>query len=130
MNPARLPVPVKFDRATWFGPLSDPDGIINFERNEAAPIEVDNAKVCDLGVVFDTFKQWQLDPSGRGGDCTGNNNVVNVITSGVIGDLDPHTLVGKTIPRVVGVLRPVELPGFNVWIIFPRSADDLTLPPQ
>jgi hypothetical protein len=130
VDPARLPTPVALDPATWFKPLSDPNGIINFERNEAAPISITGAVVCMLDDDYDTFKQWKLDPSGMGGDCSNKSNVLNVITAGVIGDLDPATLVGKTIPRVVGVVRPVELPGFNVWIIFPRSADDLTLPPQ
>ena len=41
----------------------------------------------------------------------------------------PATLVGKTgCTRVVGVLRPVSIGSFNVWIIYPRSAADVTLP--
>lgn len=123
----RLPAPVKFD-STWFGPLNDPQGMINFERNEAAAIEVDNATVCMLDDNYTTFNQWKLDPSGVGGDCSNNHNVINVITAGVIANLDPATLVGKTLPRVVGVLRPVEFSSFDVWIIYPRSAADLTLP--
>jgi len=123
---ARMPAPALFDPA-WFGPLSDPNGRINFERNEAGAIEIDNAVVCPLDKNYDTFNQWKLDPSGTG-DC--GSNVINVITAGVVNGLDPATLVGKTLPRVVGVLRPVEIGNFNVWIIFPRSAADLTLPPQ
>jgi hypothetical protein len=122
----RLPAPVVFDPA-WFGALSDPKGRINFERNEAAPIEVDNAKVCQIDDDFTTFGQWKIDPAGVGGDCSGNKNVLNVITAGVVADLDPTTLVGQTLPRVVGVVRPVEIGSFNVWIIYPRSAADLTL---
>lgn len=125
--PERLPVPVKLDKDTWFNPLSDPQGIINFERNEAAPIEIDNATVCMLDSNYVTFGQWKLDPTGVGGDCSANRNVLNVITAGVIGDLDPATLVGKVVPRVVGVVRPVEIGSFNVWIIYPRSSADLTL---
>jgi hypothetical protein len=35
---------------------------------------------------------------------------------------------GKALDRrVVGVIRPVEIGSFNVWIIFPRSAVDVTL---
>jgi hypothetical protein len=30
----------------------------------------------------------------------------------------------------VGVLRPVNIGSFNVWIIFPRSASDIDLPSQ
>jgi hypothetical protein len=126
VNLGRLPAPAVFD-VKWFNGLSDPLGEINFERNEAAPIEIRNAKVCDLDDKFITFKQWKIDPTGTGGDCSSNDNVLSVITAGTISDLDPATLVGKTLPRVVGVLRPVEIGSFNVWIIFPRSMSDLTL---
>jgi len=125
--PERLPAPVVFDKDTWFLPLSNPQGMINFERNEAAPIEVRGATVCDLDDDYVTFKQWKIDPLGVGGDCSNNRNVLNVITAGVVADVEPATLVGKTVPRVVGVVRPVEIGSFNVWIIFPRSAADLTL---
>ncbi len=129
VNRGWLPAPVMFD-STWFGPVTDPQGkgMINFERNEAGPIEVDGAVVCMLDKDYTTFSQWKLDPSGTGGDCSGNRNVINVVTTGVIAGLDPATLVGKTLPRVVGILRPVELSSFDVWIIYPRTADDLTLP--
>jgi hypothetical protein len=128
VTPDRQPVPVKFDKDTWFKALGDPQGIINFERNEAAPIEIDNATVCNLDDDFTTFGQWKIDPLGTGGDCSSNRNVLNVITAGVVANLDPATLVGKVVPRVVGVVRPVEIGTFNVWIIYPRSAADLTLP--
>ncbi|HET7501839.1 MAG TPA: hypothetical protein VFK02_12570 [Kofleriaceae bacterium] len=120
--PGRLPTPVKLDPLTWFKAFPDPDGIINFERNEAAPIEVDNAKVCALDSDYDRFKQWKIDPTAAG-DCA-TFHVINVVTAGVISDLDPKDLVGKTLPRVVGVLRPA----FKIWIINPRDDNDLTLP--
>src|SRR5262249_51108647 len=47
------PVPVVFDVATWFQGLSNPQGEINFERNEAAPIAVMNGKVCMLDDKYD-----------------------------------------------------------------------------
>lgn len=121
VTPDRQPAAVKVDPATWFDTQRSPKGIMNFERNEAGPIEIDNATVCPLDGDFDRFKQWKIDASGSG--CTGTPKIINVVTAGVINDLDPATLVGKTLPRVVGVLRPV----FNIWIIFPRSAADLTL---
>jgi hypothetical protein len=126
VNPARLPAPAVLDPATWFNSLSDPQGMINFERNEAAPIQINNGKVCDLDDDFETFKQWKLDPNGNGGDCSNNDDVVNIITTGIT-TIDPTSLVGQTLPRVVGVVRPVSIGSFNVWIIFPRSADDVTL---
>ncbi|HEU0036621.1 MAG TPA: hypothetical protein VFQ53_38675 [Kofleriaceae bacterium] len=127
VDPARIPAPAVLT-ADWFKSLTDPSGgMINFERNEAAPIEIDNAKVCDLDDDFATFKQWKLDPAGVGGNCAGNRNVLNVITNG-ISEIDPPSLVGQTLPKVVGVLRPVNIGSFNVWIIFPRDANDVTLP--
>lgn len=122
VTPDHLPPPVKLDPNTWFNGLNDPQGIINFERNEAAPIEIDNALVCPLDSAYDRFKEWKIAPSGV---CGGS--VIDVVTAGVISDLDPATLVGKTLPRVVGVLRPIETSG-NIWIIYPRSSADLTLP--
>jgi len=113
VNKAMEPAPVKFD-GTWF---TSP---ILFEHAEAAPIEIDNAKVCNIDSDYITYKQWKLDPAGVGGDCTGN--FINVVTAGTL-DLDPTTLQGKTLPKVVGVLRPI----FKHWIIFPRSMSDLTL---
>jgi hypothetical protein len=126
INPARVPAPAKVE-LDWFNALSDPAGRINFERNEAAAVEIENGIVCPLDDDYDTFNQWKLDPTGTGA-C--GNNVLNVITTGVINGFDPATVVGKVVPRVVGVLRPVSIGTFNVWIIFPRSAADLTLPSQ
>jgi hypothetical protein len=118
VNPAREPTPVKLD-PTWFTSAK-----INFERNEAGPIEVDNAYVCPLDDDYEMYSQWKLAPGGEA-DCTGRN-VINLITVGVI-QTDPATLVGKTLPRVVGILRPVNIGSFNVWIIYPRGDADLTL---
>lgn len=107
---------------TWFTTNK-----INFERYEAAAIEVDGGVVCPLGADYVTYKQWQLDPAGVG-DATacGGKNLINIITAGVI-DLDPGTLVGKKVPKIVGVLRPINIGSFNVWIIYPRSPADVTL---
>ena len=117
INPARLPPPAMFD-STWFM------NRYMFERNEASPIAVVNAMVCPLDKEYETYKQWKLDPAGT---CAPTNrNVLNVITSGVA-SIDPATLVGRTLPRVVGVLRPVNIGSFNVWIIYPRGNADLTL---
>jgi hypothetical protein len=107
---------------TWFSTNK-----INFERYEAAAIEVDGGVVCPLGSDYVTYKQWTIDPAGVG-DATacGGKNLINIITAGVV-DLDPGTLVGKKVPKLVGVLRPVNIGSFNVWIIYPRSSADVTL---
>lgn len=119
INPARIPAPVQLD-TSWF------TNLYMFERNEAGLIAIVNGKVCDLDEDYTTYKQWKIDPAGVGGNCDGKKNVINVISSGVVAT-DPATLVGKTLPRLVGSLRPVNIKTFNVWIIYPRSAADLTL---
>jgi hypothetical protein len=123
---ARMPAPAPFDPA-WFGGLTSPTGRINFERNESGAIEIRNGKVCPLDGDYTQYKQWKLDPAGAGGANCAGDKVINVITTGVV-PVDPATLVGQTLPRVVGILRPVNIGSFNVWIIYPRGAGDLTLP--
>jgi hypothetical protein len=124
-NPARLPAPVRVDPATWFGPLSTGNGVINFERNEAGAIEIVNAKVCPIDDDYTTYKQWKLDPAGASGSC--GRDVINVITQGTDFSTDPTTLAGRVLPRVVGILRPVNIGSFNVWIMYPRGASDIQL---
>jgi len=121
VNKALEPPVVKLD-PTWFTTNK-----INFERNEAGAIEVDGGVVCPLDDDYTTYKQWKIDPSGVGdmAACSGKN-LINVISSGVA-TVDPGTLVGKTIPKIVGMLRPVNIGTFNVWIIYPRSDADITV---
>ncbi|MBA3459701.1 MAG: hypothetical protein H0T46_07055 [Deltaproteobacteria bacterium] len=134
VNKDRLPTPVVADTETtvtpetWFDSLMSPGGgLINFERNESAPIQINNAKVCDTDDDYTTYKQWKLDPSGVGGNCKGNKKIINVITAGTVSEIDPVALKGRTFTRVIGVLRPVNIGTFNVWIIYPRSSADLVL---
>jgi len=127
VNRALMPAPVLFNIA-WFGPLSNPAGRINFERNEAGAIEIRNVKVCPLDDgpdgVYTKYKQWSIDPSPMGDQCS-SSNVINLITAGTDFTTDPHTLVGKTLPKVIGIVRPVNIGSFNVWIVYPRGKDDL-----
>lgn len=113
VDPARIPAPAVV-QAAW---LSNP---IEFEKWESSPIAVEGATLCPLDDDWDTFKQWKLDV-GRG--C---GSAINVITTGIV-DFDPATHVGETLTRVVGVLRPVNIGTFNVFIIFPRDSADLVL---
>jgi len=126
VNTARLPAPVRFD-PVWFDPLSNPMGRINFERNEAGAIEILGAKVCPTDEDYDTYKQWKIDPTGVGGANCDGSKVISVITQGTDFTTDPETLVGRVLPRMVGIVRPVSIGSFNVWIIFPRGASDVTL---
>jgi hypothetical protein len=95
---------------------------IEFEKHESGLIEVVGGTVCPLDDSWTTFKQWKLDV-GRG---CGTSSSVSVITAGVV-EFDPATRVGMTVARVVGVLRPVNIGTFNVFIMFPRDSADLTL---
>ena len=125
-DPARLPPPVLFDTA-WFGPLSNPAGRINFERNEAGAIEIRGAKVCDAAndPNYTTYKQWKIDPAGASGTC--GSNTLSLITAGTDFNTDPVTLKDRILPRVVGILRPVNIGSFNVWIVYPRGSSDIDL---
>ena len=114
VNKAMEPAPVKFDPSWFTMPIL-------FEHNESALIEIDNAYVCPPDADYITYKQWKLDPAGDGSGCAGKN-IINVVTAGTL-DLDPATLATKTLPKVLGVSRPI----FKHWIIFPRSMSDLTL---
>jgi hypothetical protein len=140
VNTAVEPAPVVIDTnqlspTYWFGPVTDeaghgtgPSAIgIEFERNESGAIELDGGVVCELDSNYTTYNQWEVDPAGIGGDCTSNKNIINVVTAGVV-QLDPSNCVGKTLPKLVGILRPINIGSENIWIIYPRSANDITLP--
>jgi hypothetical protein len=113
ITPARLPPAKKLD-LSWF------TSKIEFERVESGLMAVEGGKVCPTDKDYDTFKQWKLDV-GRG--CSGD--VINVVTAGVV-DFDPVAKVGVTLPRIVGSLRPINIGSFNVWIMYPRSTQDIT----
>lgn len=119
-DPARAPAAVPFD-PSWFGPLNDPEGVINFERNESGLVSVDNAVVCELDDSYERFQQWKVDPAG-GANC-GTGRVLSVFTAGSSFTTDPATLVGMTLSNVTGILRPA----FRNWILYPRDAADITL---
>lgn len=111
VDEARIPPPAVV-QASWF---SDP---IEFEKHESSPIAIEGATVCPLDADYTTYKQWKLD-LGRG--C---GTAINVITAGVV-EFDPAAKVGMPVTRVVGILRPVNIGSFNVWIIYPRDSRDL-----
>jgi hypothetical protein len=112
-RPELIPAPVVLQPG-WL------DSRIELERVESGLVAVDNGTVCPLDAAFDTYGQWKLD-IGRG--C---GSAINVATSGQVAELDPRQLVGQQLARVVGTLRPVN-DRSNVWIIYPRSIDDLVI---
>jgi hypothetical protein len=109
-NPARMPAPVTIARS-WLTTR------IEFERNESGLVQVVNGTVCPLDDDWDEFKQWKLD---IGAGC---GSPINVVTSGI--EFDPGPLEGTVRPKVVGLLRPINIGTFNVWIMYPRDASDL-----
>ncbi|MDQ3341382.1 MAG: hypothetical protein M4D80_40015 [Myxococcota bacterium] len=131
VNRALMPTPVPLFESTWFTGAAQ----INFERHEAGAIDIRNAKVCPLDDgpdgVYTKYKQWSIDPADvppdvpPADDCGKSNQVINLITAGTDFTTDPRTLVGKTLPKVIGIVRPVNIGSFNVWIVYPRGKDDL-----
>ncbi len=110
-NKLRIPAPTTI-AASW---MTDK---FMFERNESALVQVVGGTVCPLDMDWDTFKQWKLD-IGRG--C---GSPINVVTSGLA--FDPGPREGTVMAKVVGVLRPINIGTFNVWIMYPRDDGDLT----
>lgn len=148
VNPALMPAPVLFEvdpamGPKWLGPLSVAGdltkGRINFERNEAGPIDIRRALVCPLDDgpdgVYSKYKQWSIDPdytkpmAERCKQATSADRakLINLITAGTDFVTDPHTLVGQELAKVIGIVRPVNLPGFDVWIVYPRGKEDIVI---
>ena len=137
VNPALMPTPVNF-QMKWFTGLMNPadmnEGTINFERNEAGPVKFTGATVCPLDDgpdgVYSKYKQWSVDPDPAGlckmGSSADRAKLISLITAGTDFITDPHTLVGRKLD-VVGIVRPVNLPGFNVWIVYPRGKEDIVI---
>lgn len=126
-SPGDLPEPVVLD-PMWLASPSGPTGMINLEKVESALVAVEGAVMCDVddpenADEWNTYAQWKLDVG------FGCSRAFNVITKGAISEFDPRPYKGRTIPRVVGTLRAVNIGTFHVWIIHPRYASDLTLPP-
>ena len=60
-------------------------------------------------------------------DCSNLKNIINVVTAGVVSTLDPSTLQGVHLSKIVGIERPLNISAtFNLWIIYPRSMSDIT----
>ena len=116
IDTAREPKPILVDQ-TWF------TNTILFKRYESHNLEIDNAAVCNLDAAYDQYKEWKLDLSGNGGNCTGN--LIDVVSAGIF---DPTPYVGKKLPKIIGNERSINIGTFHVFIIYPRSMSDITLP--
>lgn len=114
-DPATVPDPVVI-QAGWLNTR------IEMERNESGLVAIDNATLCPLDEDFEVYSQWKLDLG------LGCGSAVNVISAGQVAEFDPSSYTGQVFPRVVGTLRPVNIGSFHVWIIYPRSMGDITVP--
>ena len=114
-DPGRAPEPVVI-QPEWLSSR------IEMERIEAGLVAIEGGIVCELDEDFETFSQWKLNVGNGCGD------PINVVTQGQVNDFDPAVHVGQSLPRVVGTLRPINIGSFHVWIMYPRDAEDLTLP--
>ena len=112
-------------RSTRAGSV-DPTTRSTSSATRRGPIEIDNGIVCPLDSDFDMYKQWKLAPSGGMADCTGNERHQPDHRR-----RDPDRSRTRSWARrcrsVVGILRPVNIGSFNVWIVYPRGDADLTL---
>jgi hypothetical protein len=119
-DPSFLPEPVLIDRE-WLRSGAN-QNLLKMEEQESGLMRIENAIVCSLDTDYERFKQWKVNIG------LGCGTAVNVITASQITSFDPAAYVGKTIPRITGMLRAVNLGSLNVWILLPRSASDLVLP--
>jgi hypothetical protein len=119
---ARVPQPAVID-PQWILTPTGATGMINLEKLESGLVAIDGATVCPLDEEFTDFSQWKLDV---GFGC--GKQSFKVITAGQVSGFDPSTVVGMTLPRVVGTLRAVNMNSgaFNVWILYPRQMSDIT----
>ena len=119
-DPALVPAPVVIE-GDWLKQQLGENGMINLERVESGLVAIEGAKVCDPTGDDDytTYGQWKLDVGA------GCGLPYNVITKGQVSDFDPALLAGKTLTRVVGTLKAVSIGSFNVWIVQPRTVDDI-----
>jgi hypothetical protein len=114
-----LPAPAPIDKE-WLrsgGPMYDQ---LKMEQLEAGVVSVSGGVVCNLDSDFDRFQQWKINIG------LGCGTPINVITASQIASFDPRAYVGKTIPKIVGTLRGVNI-GRNIWIVLPRNEADLVL---
>lgn len=110
-NLARLPTPITIARS-WLTTR------IEFERAESGLVQVVGGTMCPLDDDWDEFKQWKLDIG------SGCGSPINVVSSGIT-EFDPSTHVGAVMTKVVGLLRPINIGTFNVWIMYPRDGGDI-----
>jgi hypothetical protein len=114
---ARVPAPI----------LIDPDWLVNtgnmakLEEQESALVMVEDVTMCALDGDYARFGQWKVNVG------LGCGKPINVVTAGQVSGFDPAQHVGQPIRRIVGTLKGVNFSSFNVWIVQPRTAADLTL---
>jgi phage baseplate assembly protein gpV len=114
---ALVPAPVAIS-SDW---LLNTAAMASLEQVEAGLVSVENVTVCSLDSDYTRFGQWKVNIG------LGCGKPMNVVTQGQVNGFDPTQHVGMPIRRIVGTLRGVNFSSFNVWIVQPRSAADITL---
>lgn len=116
-----LPPPVVLEK-DWLASPTGATGMIHLERLESALVAVENGVVCPLDADYTQYGQWKLDVG------LGCGRPYHVVTQGAVAEFDPAAHVGRTLPRVVGTLRAVNIGTFHVWIVYPRRPGDVVTP--
>ncbi len=95
------------------------------EPFESALVEVRDVTVCPAGESFFTYGQWAVlvDPAGN---CETGVGAINVVSAYTVPDVDPQTLVGKTVGRITGNLR-YHMAANPGWMIYVRGPEDISL---
>ncbi|HKA87597.1 MAG TPA: hypothetical protein VKE22_08020 [Haliangiales bacterium] len=115
-DPALLPAPVPLS-SNW---LLNVAAMVSLEQWEAGLVSLDNVTVCSLDGDYTRFGQWKVNVG------LGCGKPMNVVTAGQVSGFDPAQHVGMPLRRIVGTLRGVNRSSFNVWIVQPRNAADIT----
>jgi hypothetical protein len=113
-----LPEPAPF--VIGLSRLSDNDAM---EEWEGSLVEVQDVRVCPTDEQYELYDQWPvlLDPEG---DCSDETATILVAETAVFDELDPPSLAGATLSRVIGNQR-YHAAAEPSWMIVPRYASDV-----
>jgi hypothetical protein len=119
-DPDLLPAPARLD-AGWLQATAGGDRGAALEPLESALVSLEGGVICPVDGEYDKYGQWKIDVGH------GCRRSYSVISRDAVPDLDPTALEGRQVRRIVGVLRAVNLPNMDVWIIEPRGPEDIEL---
>jgi hypothetical protein len=111
-----LPAPKLIDPTL----LTDEFGM---EALEGSLVTVEDVLVCPMDEQYTQYDQWRVlvNPAS---DCSDDTATILVAETAGLDDVDPPSLVGRTLTRVIGDLRYHYL-ATPSWMIIPRDASDV-----